>query len=341
MTGHGVVAIGASSGGVEALTKLVAGLPEDFPAAVFVVMHLPAEEPSALPRILDRSGPLPAVAGEDGDRVKPGRVYVARPDNHLMLDGNKIRVARGPKENHHRPAVDPLFRSVAVSCGRRAVGVVLSGVMSDGTAGLMAIKRRGGIAVVQDPDEALFSGMPRSALEHADVDYCRPVVELASLLAHIVREPGSAPVKQEGAHAVPDEMDLENRIARLGPGTAENVRKLGEPSGFTCPECEGPLWEIRDENLLRFRCRVGHAYTADDMLGGKLEALERALWVALNTLHESAEMSRRLAVEARARDNRRSEKYFEERARRTEDQAVLIREVLAAKTDPAEDGSAG
>ena len=344
LSGHDVVVIGASSGGIEALEKLIAGLPEDLPAAVFVVVHLPAEEPSVLPRILDRAGPLPAAAAEDGQPVKPGRVYVARPDHHLLLEEDRVRLMRGPKENHHRPAVDPLFRSAAISYGRRVVGVVLSGVMSDGTAGLLAIKRRGGVAVVQDPDEALFSGMPRSALEHADVDYCRPAGELASLLARLVHERGERDereAEQEGAYPVPDEMDLENRIARLGPETAEDVKKLGEPSGFTCPECEGPLWEIRDENLLRFRCRVGHAYTADSALDGKSEALERALWVALNTLHESAEMSRRLAVEAHARGNRRSEEYFEERAKKTEGQAILIRQVLTAEKDPAESEPAG
>lgn len=343
-----VIAVGASSGGVEALVELVAGLPGDLPAAVFAVIHLPAEAPSVLPRILDRSGPLPAVDAEDGDAVEPGRIYVARPDCHLLLDGDRIRLTHGPKENYHRPAVDTLFRSVAISCGVRAVGVVLSGARNDGTAGLMAIKRRGGAAVVQDPDEALFSGMPRSALEHATVDYRRPAGELGPLLARLIRERdrgrgerGEEPGQQEGVYPVPDEMDIEDRIARLGPGTPEDVRKLGEPSGFTCPECEGPLWEIRDENLLRFRCRVGHAYTADNVLDGKTEELERALWSALNTLHESAEMARRLAVEARARGNRRTEEHFEERARKTEEEAGLIRRVLAAKQSLPEDSPAG
>ena len=175
MAGHDMVVVGTSSGGVEALMELCGGLPEDLPAAVFVVVHFPEGAPSVLPSILNRAGPLKAVHPEDGDPIENGRIYVAPPGLHLLVERGRVRLVRGPRENLHRPAVDPLFRTAAVAYGPRAVGVVLTGARDDGTAGLLAIKRRGGVAVVQDPDDALFSGMPQSALEYVDVDYCLPL----------------------------------------------------------------------------------------------------------------------------------------------------------------------
>lgn len=322
-----IVVVGASSGGVEALIKLVGGLPADLPAAVFVVVHLPAGAPSVLPEILDRYGPLKALGCEDGVPVRAGHVYVACPDHHLLLEDGVVRLARGPKENRYRPAVDTLFRSAAIACGPRVVGVVLTGALDDGTVGLTAVKKRGGVAVVQDPDDALFSGMPRSALEHVEVNHCLPLPEIAPLLARVVRE--EIPAEEEGAYLVAEDMELEGRMARVGPHTPQNVEKLGHPSGYTCPECDGPLWEIRDKEVLRFRCRVGQAYTAETMLNEKSEALEGALWLALNTLEEGAQMSRRLAAESRSRGQEYAAARFEERARKTREQAGLIREALS------------
>jgi two-component system chemotaxis response regulator CheB len=206
------------------------------------------------------------------------------------------------------------------------MGVVLTGALNDGTVGLRDIKRRGGVAVVQDPDDALFSGMPRSALEHVKVDHCLPLSEIPPLLARVVYE--EIPAVEKGAYPVPDDMELEDRMTRIDQTTPANVEKLGHPSGFTCPECEGPLWEMRDEDVLRFRCRVGHAYTAESMLSGKTEALEAALWTALNTLEEGAQMSRRLAAESRTRGHEHAAARFEERARKTREQADLIRQAL-------------
>jgi two-component system chemotaxis response regulator CheB len=327
MSGHDIVVMGASAGGVEALREVVGGLPAGLPAAVFVVLHVPPTSPSVLQKILDRAGPLPAAAAVDGEHVKPGRVYVSRPDQHLLLEDGHVLLARGPKENRHRPAVDALMRSAAVGHGPRCVGVLLSGALSDGTAGLAAVKRRGGVAVVQDPTDALFPGMPGSALEHVPgVDHTLPAREIGPLLGILARE--EAP--DEGDYPVPDEMELEARIARLDPDTAENVSRLGHLSSYTCPECDGPLWEIQDsDDLLRFRCRVGHAYAAEDMLEEKLETLESALWAALNTLKESAEFSRRLANDSRARGRDRAAVRFDERAENSERQAALISRALA------------
>jgi two-component system chemotaxis response regulator CheB len=324
LAGHDVVTIGASSGGVEALSRLVGGLPTDLPAAVLVVVHFPEGVPSALPRILNRAGSLEAVHPEDGDRVERGRVYVAPPGFHLLVEDGRVRLACGPKENGHRPAVDPLFRSAAVAYGPRVVGIVLTGADDDGAAGLAAIKRRGGVAVAQDPDDALFRRMPESALGYADVDYCAPVGEMAALLARLVREPAG----EESLYPVPDDVELEAKIAGLDLATIEGGRHPGEASGFTCPECSGPLYEIQDGPFTRFRCRVGHAYTAEGVLEGKAEALEEALYAALNTLEEGAEIAEKLAARARRNCQPRATERFEARARKSREQAAAIRRVL-------------
>jgi two-component system chemotaxis response regulator CheB len=324
LAGHDVVTIGASSGGVEALSRLVGGLPADLPAAVLVVVHFPEGAPSALPRILGRAGSLEAVHPEDGDRVERGRVYVAPPGFHLLVEDGRVRLARGPKENGHRPAVDPLFRSAAVAYGPRVVGIVLTGADDDGAAGLAAIKRRGGVAVAQDPNDAVFRRMPESALGYADVDYCAPVGEMAALLARLVREPAG----EESLYPVPDDVELEAKIAGLDPATLEGGRHPGEASGFTCPECSGPLYEIQDGPLTRFRCRVGHAYTAEGVLEGKTDALEEALYAALNTLEEAAEVADRLAARARHSGHAHAAERFEARARRAREQTTTVRRVL-------------
>jgi len=206
LAGRDIVTVGASSGGVEALMRVIGGLPGDLPAAVFVVMHFPESAPSALPLILNRVGALEAVRAEDGEPIKSGRIYVAPPDLHLLVEKGRVRLTRGPKENRHRPAVNPLFRAAALAYGPRVTGVVLTGADNDGTAGLQAIKRRGGVAVVQDPEDALFPRMPESALEYADVDHCLPLGEIAPLLAQLAREPAG----EEGAYPVPNDMELES-----------------------------------------------------------------------------------------------------------------------------------
>jgi two-component system chemotaxis response regulator CheB len=283
--------------------------------------------PSVLPKILDRAGPLPAVAAVDGEPVEPGRLYVARPDLHLLLEDGCVRLVRGPKENRHRPAIDASMRSAAVEYGPRCVGVVLSGSLSDGTAGLAAVKRRGGVAVVQDPEDALFPSMPRSALERIAVDHALPAREIGPLIDILARE--EAPNGED--YPVPDEMELEARIAKLDPDTAESVKKIGTLSSYTCPECDGPLWEMRDgsDGPLRFRCRVGRAYAAEDMLDEKTETLEGALWAALNNLKESAEVCRRLAGDYRARGHGRTAERFDERADSSERQVALINKALS------------
>lgn len=330
MPGHDIIVIGASAGGVEALTNVARTLPRDLPAAVFVVLHIPPQGPSLLADILDRAGPLPAVQGADGASIERGRIYVAPPDHHLLIERGSIQVVRGPRENRHRPAIDPLFRSAAHAYGPRVIGVILTGSLDDGTAGLLAVKRRGGVAVIQDPDEALYAGMPRSAAENVPIDYRLRLAEIGPALARLAHEPAA----EEGAYPVPDEMELETEIAVLDGTAMRGDLRPGTPSAFSCPECNGVLWEIRDGELVRFRCRVGHAFTTESMLAQQNDALEDALWVALNTLEESASLSRRVGRQAHERGHHALAARMSGRVREAERRAELIRQVLM-RHDPA------
>jgi two-component system chemotaxis response regulator CheB len=296
MAGHDIIVIGASAGGVEALRELARGLPPDLPAAVFVVLHVPPSGQSILPKILSNSGPLRAHHAINGEAIEYGRIYIAPPDYHMLVERERVRVVRGPRENRARPAADPLFRSAAHAYGTRVVGVVLSGALDDGTAGLAAIKRRGGVTVAQDPEEAPYPGMPRSATENVALDHCLPVAGIAPLLARLA----SVPAKDDAVYPVPEILRVETRISRLEESEMEDVEKIGELSAFTCPECRGALWELRDGDLLRFRCHVGHAFSSESLMAEQSEELENALWAALRSLEENAALSLRMGQRERA-----------------------------------------
>jgi two-component system chemotaxis response regulator CheB len=313
--------VGASAGGTEALTELVQGLPADFPAAIFVVVHFPASASSVLPRILSRAGPLPATHADDGDRFSPGRIYVAPPDCHLMVRDGRMSVRKGPKENNSRPAIDPLFRSAARSAGHRVIGVVLSGNLDDGTAGLLSVKQHGGIAVVQAPQTAQYSGMPRSAIDHVQVDYILPIEQMPALLVELTSGPAAAKELML--------MDSDEPPAGDEEALADRQTQPGAPSTMTCPECHGTLWETREGAVVHFRCRVGHAYTAESLLAHQADQLEAALWAALRSLEQHAALSRRLAARAGARVHSHSASAFIEQAMDAEHHASTIRNVLS------------
>lgn len=283
-----VVAVGASAGGVEALTRFAAGLPPDLPYAVLVTLHLPTRSPSVLARILDRNGPLPAEQASDGVALQPGTIRVAVPDRHLLVYDHRIALSQGPTENGHRPAINALFRSVAVSIGSRAVSVLLSGVLDDGTLGSAAIRSRGGTTIAQAPDDALFPAMPLTAIDAGVVDHQVAASEVGSLLMRLADRTFEEPAMRHDAR-----LDLENRIALTRRFSTEfNTEDLGSPSGYTCPDCNGSLIDVSEGN---YRCHVGHAWTADALLEARDGEVEGALWVAMRSLQEKAKLSRRLA----------------------------------------------
>jgi two-component system chemotaxis response regulator CheB len=319
-----IVVIGASSGGIDALSNVVAGLPRDLPAALFVVQHVPSQSRSWLPEILSRAGPLPASHAKDNEPILPGRIYVAPPDCHLLLGQGRIQIVRGPRENNHRPAIDPLFRSAARVYGPRTIGIVLSGNLDDGTAGLIAIKKAGGIAIVQDPKDALFPDMPRNALAAATVDHCLSKNEIAKTIITLT----SRSSLQEQGVVMPDEVKKETEIVGMSAEAIEDDDKPGTPSVFGCPDCGGVLWELQDDEWLRFRCRVGHAYSAEGLLASQGEDLEQALWSAYRVLQENAALARRLAERARKNNQELVVDRFETKCRHAEEQANLIRELL-------------
>jgi two-component system chemotaxis response regulator CheB len=309
-----VIVIGASAGGVEALGRLSAGLPPELPASVFVVLHLLSTGTSVLHSIMDRSGNLPASAAVDGERFERGHIYVAPPDQHLLVWDGHIRLSLGPRENGHRPAIDPLFRSAARSFGPRVVSVVLSGSLDDGAAGMRFVKERGGAAVVQDPEDALYPAMPLNAAAFTDVDQIVPVDRMAEVICGLVETP-----VEEGADAVQEGEAW--RAAEL------EERAEGDPSGLTCPECGGALWERAEGPLVRFACRTGHAFSPDSLVSEQSKSLEVALWSALRGLEERADLFRRMA--RRAEDRPGTARRFETRARAAEEHAGAVREAVA------------
>ncbi|MEV4345624.1 chemotaxis protein CheB [Actinoplanes sp. NPDC049596] len=290
MTEHrDIVAVGASAGGVEALRALVAGLPPDYPGAILVVLHIARSAPSALPAILSRAGSLGASSAVDGEALQPGHIYVAPSDHHLMLLEGRVRLTRGPSENGHRPAIDPLFRSVARAAGSRAAGVVLSGSRDDGAAGLAAISAQGGATIVQDPEDALCPWMPQAAIARLTPDHILPVAKIGALLG------GMAEMDLPDSHPPRDRV-LDFEIAVADPEQqAPTTDQVAEPAGYGCPSCGGSLFQIESDPLPRFRCRIGHAWSPESLLDEQAVALEGALSIALRALEEKSALSRRLA----------------------------------------------
>src|SRR5688500_1848566 len=325
-----IIVIGGSAGGVEALMRIARQLPRDLPAAVFVALHFPVYSTSMLPRILERAGDLPAAHATDGALIEPGRIFVAPPDRHLIVLRQSVHVVRGPRENGHRPAIDPMFRSAAIAHGNRVVGVVITGNLDDGTAGLLAIKRRGGIAIVQNPTEALLPSLPASALEHVDVDFVLPLSAIGDQLRALAEEIGRRTDGDVEVH-MDDDALRETMYAELNLQVVEDSdQHPGHPSPFGCPDCGGVLWEIDDGEFVRYRCRVGHAWSGDALLGSQAEQLDQALWTALRALEENAALTESLAARARKRGNEQLVARYERDARSARDRARVIRDALLA-----------
>ncbi len=323
MANQDIAVIGASAGGVEALRKIAAALPEDYRGSIFVVLHISPSAPTVLHNILSRSGPVPAMLAQDGDPIRPGRIYVAVPDRHLVVEQGKMRTSFGARENRHRPSIDVLFRSAARAYGPRVVAVLLSGMRSDGISGMHAVNRMGGTVLVQDPDEALFPSLPSAGIELDNPDKVLRVEEIA---AELVKRS----TMEASAHTtVPVDLERELRFAKGEIGPQDTPP--GQPSQYACPDCNGALWKIEEEGAERYRCRVGHAFSESDLVLAKAETLENALWAAMRALEESASVERRAAQRTGGEGRGR----LHDSARAKGRQAEIIRNMLLG-TPPLE-----
>ena len=292
-----IVVIGASAGGIEALQKLASQLPRDFAAPICVVVHTAPDSPGLLPSILRSAGPLPAEHANNGVRLQPGRFYVAPPDRHLLVRRHGLQVSKGPRENRFRPAVDPLFRSAAQVFGPAVIGIVLTGGLDDGTAGLHAIKQLGGVAVVQDPRDAQYPSMPTNAARYVAVDHLVPINEMGALLMQLLRTPRTDVVAQ-----LPRSLEVEVNVAGGQNPIDAGLEDLGAPSSFACPECHGVLLQVGEGGILRFRCHTGHAYTAEALVAAISDSMEDTLFSAVRALEEAQLLLHQIADHVRQHD---------------------------------------
>jgi two-component system, chemotaxis family, protein-glutamate methylesterase/glutaminase len=283
-----LVVIGASLGGVSALQRLAADLPPHFPVPVVIVLHIGANS-SMLPDLLAAAGPNSASHAQNGEPLRAGHLAVAPPGQHLLVNDGSLRLTQGPKENWARPAIDPLFRSAALSFGARAIGIVLTGNLDDGTAGLQAIKSCGGVAIVEDPATAFAPGMPASALESVAVDYVLPIEAIGRQLQDLITEANRA------SSSAPEQVRMEHAAASGTANVMAELQKIATPSALVCPECGGSLWEIREGRPSRYRCHTGHAFTLKSLKWAMDQSTEEAIWSAMRALQERAVLSRKIA----------------------------------------------
>jgi two-component system chemotaxis response regulator CheB len=321
-----IVVMGGSAGSIEALTELVVHLPAELDAAIFIVVHTIPVGDSRLPEILSRRGPLRASVASDGGPIICDRIYVAPPDAHLLIEMGRVRLSAAPKESGHRPAIDPLFRTAASAYGSRVVGVILSGMLDDGSAGLRDIRRHGGTAIVQDPKQALFPQMPQNAIEIATPHHVGSVSEIARLIA---THPGR--LKQGGG----SQKVMKQTVKPNGDPPVVGARDApGTPSGIACPECHGVLWTGPDE-VPEFRCRIGHAFSLEALLESHSVSVEAALWAGVRALREQASLATHIARRAERRGDQRMATRFETRAGTADEHAGRLETMLLARMERA------
>jgi two-component system chemotaxis response regulator CheB len=331
MAHHDIVVIGASAGGVEALTRLVRDLPPGLPASLFVVCHLPPSHRSVLSDILSRSGPLLATFAIDGEEFHPGHIYLAPPDYHLLLgEGQRVRLNRGPRENRHRPAVDPLFRSAAQLYGRRVIGVVLSGGLNDGAAGLLAVRAAGGLAIVQDPSDAEVSAMPINAARIAGADHSVPLDRLGPLLVELILQS----LRKPGGSAMTDAFEKMPDLVNADMSEQVRNERRGRVSVYTCPECGGALWQVDESQLVQFRCHVGHVYNGETLLEDQAGALEAALWTAVRTFKERYLLAHQLAEQEKRRGDAAAAAIYQKQAEQAERYGEAIQQYILSSPPP-------
>ena len=319
MANRDIIAIGGSAGSGAVLREVVRGLPRDLPASVFISTHVPSNSRGYLAETLGTSDSLPVSEATDGQAIEKGRVYVAVPDRHLLLIDGTIRLGDGPRENMVRPAIDPLFRSAALSYGSRAVGVVLTGALNDGAAGLHAIKSVGGTAVVQHPLDAEVDQMPLAALEAVEADHVAAASDLADVIAGIARS-DAGPERPP-----PESLELEVEIAaghRLG---SDKLARIARPSALSCPDCHGVLSEMKDGRPLRYRCQIGHSYTAE-ILASRIDEVDEAMRIAMRVMEERVTLVERMARDARDTGRQAVAELYDSRAEEYRRYARTLRE---------------
>jgi two-component system chemotaxis response regulator CheB len=322
MTQCDVIAIGGSLGAIQAMKELCRGLPRDFAPALFMTIHVGAEGRDLLASILDAEAPIPITTAVDGEQIERGHGYVAPADHHLLVMDDVIRLGRGPRENLARPAIDPLFRSVGAAFGPRAIAVLLTGMLNDGSSGLADFKRCGGTTVVQNPLDAVASEMPRSALQASDIDYRAPIADMADLLVELsAREPGPAV-------PIPPDVRVEIEIALGRRADTEILAEIADPVALSCPACGGVLSEIKQWPPVRFRCQVGHAYTAEVLASEKEGAVDEATRVALRIMEERLLLIRKLAEDARKSGRHAAAQSFEKRQEECDNYAGILRQAI-------------
>ncbi len=335
MSGHDIIVIGTSAGGMEALCNLLEQLPENLPAAVFIVQHLSADSSSEyLVNRMAKYTPLRVKVADNNEVFHRGTVYMVPPDRHLLLTQKRILIARGPRENQFRPAVDPMFRSAAAYHGGRVIGVILTGMMNDGTVGLEAVKRSGGLTVVQDPDDAEHPDMPRNAMRNVSVDYVVPLREMGALLYSLSQQPAGDGV------LIPEDIRNEAQIVErvMTNGVMSNISKmdeLGPRSNFSCPECGGALWELKQGQVSRFRCHSGHAYNEESLLNNMNTSLEETLWVSMRILEERRTMLMNMANQDRSKGQSRWASMQQERADEMKVHVERLKEILLNRNSVA------
>lgn len=335
MAKRDIVVIGASAGGVYALKDLAAALPPDFSAAIFVVLHLSPYSPSYLPEILSHAGPLKATQAIDGEPIQGGRIYVAPPDHHLLVERDRVIVKKGPKENRFRPSIDALFRSAAYTYGPRVIGIVLTGLLDDGTSGMWSVKRLDGLGIVQEPDDALYASMPDSVLQHVDVDYSVPLAELAPLLSQLTEQTVSD--KHDLSEKELNLMATEVNIAAQDNAFEMGILSMGNLTPLTCPECSGALVSIQEGKLIRYRCHTGHAYTASSLLAEVTKTIEESFWKAVRSLEEAVILLEQSGRQFEEGGNPAAAKEFYQKARETRERAANTRSYIFKQERFSED----
>jgi len=317
-----IILLGGSAGGLEAANKILTQLDADLPAAVFVILHLGSSPSPSIEASLTTAGALTGAFAKAGEPIEAGRIYMAPPDHHMLIQRDNVHLTRGPRVNRSRPAIDLAFRSSAVAYGTQAIGVILSGMLDDGTAGLHAIQRCGGMTIVQDPADALCADMPENALENVDANYVLPISKIGQKLNELARLPVDDKVTP------PKDIVLENQFDLNTKDDLPRINQLGKQVPMGCPECGGPLWEIEHGNPLRYRCHLGHGLSVKNLMTQQDEQIEHTLWISLRALEEKARMQESLAQRQENAGRKKSVPLFQERAKETQAHVDRLRDLL-------------